>query len=544
MSSKAYFPRGNANWRDDHEPIATTQWMGADKIVKWFGAKERGVSPFFFGKMDDEGTCRYLSHDDDSGIVTIAGSRAGKGVSLIAPNLLSYKGPVLVLDLKGENASISATWRKDKLKQSVYVFDPYGQTDFPSASLNLLSFYDPRDPEFIDDITELAEAMIVRGNENDPHWNESARSVIKMVMVYLVISGSDAEKNLVTMRALILNGQSKSQKQGYQPPTFYYDEELSEEENEIIRLDIEEEIWSDQQASFYQFLKNLADHDDQYVSGTAQRLLQAGDRERGSIISSVQRHTEFLDSPCIQRVLKRNEFDLKKLRHSSIYLVLPERRLDGQDRWLRMVITLMLKQLQTDKKKSKSDPSMLVVLDECAILGNMPVLARAASYASGFGVKLWTIWQDLSQLQKNFDKGYETFIGSAGIFTAFGNIDLTTLEYISKRLGKCETPRLEENYSGSASRNQNQAGFDHAQKSLTALIDSGGSTSESDSYNIRPSYVISPLLLPEEIARYFGKSTGKILVLFGQGQPVWAERIKYYEDAPFCERAGVNPFFD
>ena len=41
---------------------------------------------------------------DDRHVMTIAGSRAGKGVSLIIPNLLLYEGSALVIDPKGENA--------------------------------------------------------------------------------------------------------------------------------------------------------------------------------------------------------------------------------------------------------------------------------------------------------------------------------------------------------------------------------------------------------------------------------------------------------
>lgn len=540
-----YFPRGNADTRDNHEPIATTKWASKSQIVKAFSEDEGGVNPFIFGKVtDEEGAEKLLTYCDDAGIATIAKARSGKGVSLIVPNLLSYEGPVIVLDLKGENASITANHRARQFGQKMAVFDPYGETDFPTSSLNLLSFYDSKNPEFIDDITELSEAMIVRGNENDPHWNDSARSVLKMVLMYVIIyEKNDKKKNLVEMRRLILKGQSKSQMIGYKLPEFKPVPDWSAEENEELKKEIEKEIRNDQKPSFYQFLKNLAEYENDYIAGTAQRLLQAGDRERGSIISSAQRHCEFIDSPRIHRVLKRNDFDLNDLRKSSVYLVLPERRLDSQSRWRRMMITVMLKQLQTDKKKDLNEHSMLVVLDEAASLGNMPLIENAVAYAPGFGVKIWTIWQSLSQMKKSFGDGYETILGNAGVLTVFGNTDLATTEYISKRLGKCETPRLEENYSGSSSRNQNQVGFEHMTKSAVAMIDGGGSTSESESYNIRPNDVISPLLLPEEVARYFGKDTNKILVLFGQGFPVCANRIKYFEDEPFKFNAEKSNFF-
>ena len=59
-----------------------------------------------------------------------------------------------------------------------------------------------------------------------------------------------------------------------------------------------------------------------------------------------------------------------------------------------------------------------------------------------FGVKLWPVIQDLTQLQRDYkEAAWETFMGNAGLLTFLGNTDLTTLEHISKRLGVCEVVR-------------------------------------------------------------------------------------------------------
>ena len=51
---------------------------------------------------------RVIGWNDDRHVMTIAGTRAGKGVSLIMPNLMIYEGSALVVDPKGENAEITA----------------------------------------------------------------------------------------------------------------------------------------------------------------------------------------------------------------------------------------------------------------------------------------------------------------------------------------------------------------------------------------------------------------------------------------------------
>jgi type IV secretion system protein VirD4 len=72
-------------------------------------------------------------------LLTCAPTRSGKGVAAIVPNLLTYRGSVLVLDPKGENALITAD-RRGKgtasipgLGQEVYVVDPWGITGLPQA---------------------------------------------------------------------------------------------------------------------------------------------------------------------------------------------------------------------------------------------------------------------------------------------------------------------------------------------------------------------------------------------------------------------------
>ena len=84
---------------------------------------------------------------------------------------------------------------------------------------------------------------------------------------------------------------------------------------------------------------------------------------------------------------------------------------------------------------------MLFCLDEFAALGHMESIEKAAGQIAGFGVKLWPVIQDLTQLQRDYKEAWETFMGNAGLLTFFGNTDLTTLDHISKRLGICEVIR-------------------------------------------------------------------------------------------------------
>jgi len=79
---------------------------------------------------------------------------------------------------------------------------------------------------------------------------------------------------------------------------------------------------------------------------------------------------------------------------------------------------------------------VLFILEEFPTLGYMRLIEASAGLMAGYDVKLWTVLQDLSQLQAHYPKSWETFLGNAGIIEAFGNTDMTTLEYLSKRMGQ------------------------------------------------------------------------------------------------------------
>jgi type IV secretion system protein VirD4 len=76
------------------------------------------------------------------------------------------------------------------------------------------------------------------------------------------------------------------------------------------------------------------------------------------------------------------------------------------------------------------------MLDEFAQLGHMEVIQDNYALLRGFGVKLWTVWQDLNQAKQLYKEQWETFISNAGIVQTFAPQDLTTREYLSKLSGE------------------------------------------------------------------------------------------------------------
>src|ERR1700722_6415794 len=104
---------GTARWEE--QPVVSRRYPFVDGTF-WLGRSEDGTA---------------IGYRDDRHICLISGSRGGKGTSVIVNNLCFWPGSAVVVDPKGENASVTAARRgKGSLQcegmgQAVHVLDPF-----------------------------------------------------------------------------------------------------------------------------------------------------------------------------------------------------------------------------------------------------------------------------------------------------------------------------------------------------------------------------------------------------------------------------------
>jgi type IV secretion system protein VirD4 len=190
-----------------------------------------------------------------------------------------------------------------------------------------------------------------------------------------------------------------------------------------------------------------------------------------------------------------------------------------------------------------------MVLEEMAALGQMQAIEKAAGYIAGFGVKLLSVLQDLSQLKNHYEGTWETFLGNSGVVINYGSADLTTTQYISDRLGLCELLRTISQTNEQTGSNENSLTLGQAMRAAsdrhdftTGLgqqgrnISSGSSKSESEQLHK------TPLMTPDEVSRFFSRENGAVLALIAGALPVRLERLSAHADPFFKERSQKNPF--
>lgn len=449
--------------------------------ASWMPPEELGVDRFKFGPgkiVLGRAKGRTIALDDNRHVVTVAGSRAGKSVTSLMTNLLTWDGSAIVIDPKGELATNTAKWRA-KLGQDVYVLDPFGEVTGDAAQYR--ASFNPfdelrvsRPDDVIDNAAMIAEALILQGERGPDHWTMSAKNLVRGLCLYaLHVKPQDA--SLSDVREILTSP-------------------LHEPENGLGGSKIALE-------RYFENMLAAEDAFDGVVSGVGGTMLGKPEDERGSIISTAIEQTAFLDSPPMRRhVAARGLPSLRVLKHkhTTIFLVLPASKMATHFRWLRLVITQAMAALEGEKNKTGRD--VLFVLEEFPVLGYMRQIEAAAGLMAGYNVKLWTVMQDLSQIKALYPKSWETFLGNAGIVEAFGNTDSVTLDYLSKRLGMTwATQRQPEN--------------------LTLEARASGQPHE------REQVISVPLMASYEIAQAFARDHGNKLVMVAGEKPFALKRI-------------------
>lgn len=472
--------------KDKDEPV-DARWASLGEVTgqKWRFGSEPGM--MFLGYRDG----LMIGRKDDRHQITIGGSRGGKGVSLIIPTLATYEGNVIAIDPKGELARVTSRCRLRRLGQKVIVLDPFGQSGLPANSYNPLAEileYAPDDvekkrrwPTAIDDALAIAEALVVQSS-SETYWSDAAKALIQALILFTLVGCEPKDRNLLAVRDFIALRDR-----------VVVEEAASHDGNKAIAL--------------FKLMELEKEPFNGVIAGVAAQFLSMGERERGGVMSNAKTQTDFLDSDGLASCLRSSDFSLDdvKKKPTTLYLCLPASNMGTHAKWLRMIITMALRMCERVKIEPPPPHPVLFVLDEFSVLGHMRVIESAAGQMAGYGVKLWTILQDLGQLQNAYKGTWETFFGNAAIATFHAVADVTTLEYLSKRLGT-------RTFKVQVSTDANFNAVTHA-----------GAVSSSNLQN-------QPLAPPHELEFALARERKRMVVLFPGSRPLILERAISHDE--------------
>lgn len=434
----------------------------------------------------DHGASFPVGIDDDRHLFAMAGTRAGKGLTLGIPAALSWEGPLFAIDLKGEMASHTAmrratlaaakgtgTQTRHFIGQQVAILDPLGQVRGPARAFkvnyNPLADIDMKRGGGVRAIRSAASSIITNDPGDGRHFSETAETITAGLIEAVKMIEPPERQTLPQVRSILLAG---------------YDALLG-------------------------YLNNV-----ETVAGLAREAAavveEVGADEWGSHRSTLSRNLKWLADPDMTAHLAPSAFSLTRaIQHGwSVFVALPPEEVMNFKGWLRLVVRRVL-----DAKMAQgftgTGPRTLCLLDEFPMLGHMELLKESAGFMAGYGLKLVPIIQNIGQVKEHYPKNWETFLGNAGAIIAWGLNDLETETYLADRLGKIAAIET--------STGQSINGFQAGKSTTTARHD-------------------RPIRFPNEIRTQGARETGRAFVIPASGdgftilrQPYTASPTGFYD---------------
>jgi len=377
---------------------------GADKSKRKF-PKRRGKEKY----SDLAGTVRFKS---DRHLITFAPTRSGKGVSSIIPNLLHYNGPIITIDPKGENFSITANYRKNVLGQRIILLDPFESVKdevienagVNRASLNpldLVTEFGTHEEIQISMIASIMCSANSSARSGDDFWNQEAQKLVTGIIGATVAS---AKKN--------------GERADFQSfiDRFFQDDL-------VYKLAV--------------ILDQMGISIGDFAYKALAAFLQKADKERSGVVSTAQSFLTPFISKELNRYLATSTLSLKELSNKddyTVYIVIPPSKLVSHSNLLRLWVATMMNSIM--ERGESPLKRTLFLLDECAQLGELEELRKAVTLLAGYGLQVWMFFQDVAQVRTLYDEDFYTLLHNCGVTQAFGVDHATSAMELTRIFGR------------------------------------------------------------------------------------------------------------
>lgn len=501
---------GSAEWGTGDEFKATPQEVRAV-------AEATGLRKLILGRHDD-GTL-LVEKQAGGHLLTMAATRAGKGIGTVIPNALGYAGSMLFTDVKGEIFAVTARHRRTRLGHTIYCFDPFEVTLREGAyrhdmraffnPMRLIPTVGPQARLALDRARSLSEALITQSEGDNKFWDQMALQVATGFIIYI---GYQFDCGCTPQNAF--------------PVATPFGRDLLSLRF-LTTLDGEQ---------FKEVLAHMHDSPHPEVRRVGNILGGADERTRQNIMTSLQSQLAFLDSPQMAAVLAEMvpegpkisrpnplpHADIDQIKgkgvRQTLYLVIPPAFLETHAAWMRLMIVSVNEIVQRTTRAP--DVPIVAMLDEFGNLGRIDAVRRAVTLAAGYGIRYWLIVQDLSQVENLYGKGWGTLFANADTKQLSGTNDLRTAKELSELTGDATVY----SDSGNSGKTLDSAGW----------VGKGLSVGESYSEKGRK------LLLPDEV---LGMPRSKQLLLVRGHRVMFLDKLNYLTMPEVQGLADANPMY-
>ncbi len=340
---------------------------------------------------------QYLMSNQPTHSIAVAPTRSGKGVGLVVPNLLAWKGSLICFDVKHENYRKTAGFRAAH-GQNVFMWSPMDEHGL-SHRYNPLDAVSTDPHQCVSDLQVIAKILIQDPPKSDPIWASEARALFVGLALYVIDSASMPSTIGAINRLLGTEA------------------DLGDVCRHIVQT--HPELASTVKKSLMNFANKAA-------------------KERSGVKSSLNQAINLWDNPLIDAATSATDFKIDDLRREkmSIYVGV----LTGQIETLTPLLRIFFEQVITKlsmKEPGEDEPhKVLMMLDEFHMLGRIDSMTTAFTLLAGYNVRVMAVVQSLNWLDVTYGREKRNGILSCCAHQVFfATNDLATAQYVSESCG-------------------------------------------------------------------------------------------------------------
>ncbi len=374
-------------------------------------------------------------------VMVIGGSGSGKSRFYVKPNLMQANTSYVCTDPKGE-----------LLRSTGKMLESYG---YKIKVFNLIDMahshnYNPFNYIYDVDGNYSATAVIKMvnvlmkntskegGGGGDQFWDDSTKALLAALCFYLVECENKSMQNFSEVMKLLKKAEVKEGSDDYQSdldlifdalefPEKYQTKE-AEHNEQFKNLNLIDLAKSAKPANRYMCLKYYKDF-----------KKAAGDTAKSILISTAVRLQAFnipevMDLTCCDNIHLEMIGDEKTV----MYIIIPSS--DDTFNFLAAMMYTQLFDVLYDRANFKHGGRLpfhvRCLLDEFANVGTIPRFEELLATMRSMEISANVIIQNLSQLKKMYKDSWENVLGNCDSLLFLGGQEPTTLEHVSKMLGK------------------------------------------------------------------------------------------------------------
>ena len=357
-------------------------------------------------------------HRENLNVLVIGGSGSGKSRFYVKPNIMQLNTSYVVTDPKGE--LLRSCGRL--LKKAGYEIRVFNLIDMShSNNYNPFNYIYDKDGNINKTyVMKMVNCLMKNTKQEgasggDQFWDDSTKALTLAIAFYLLEkktdeNGNSLDRNFSTVMKMMRLAEISEQDENHRSPLDEMMDELRTENPHSMAV------------SFYADFKKAP-------AETAKSIL----------ISAAVRFAAF-NLPEVADLTHTDNIHLDTLgdRKTALFIIIP-----SSDATFNFLAAMMYTQLfdtlydtANFKYGGKLPVHVRCLLDEFANVGTIPDFDKLLATMRSMEISANIIIQNLAQLKKMYDKSWEILTGNCDSLLFLGGQEATTLEAISKSLGK------------------------------------------------------------------------------------------------------------